>query len=484
MRRKELNPFAVASHLESQIRAHTQVLQILDLQRSFINLDAPLLAPGRRLVKAGGLRKLDRRGNDQMRTFFLFNDIFIHASGGESGSWGGLSGTEALESRARNQPSGTAATSQAGGPAQYCFHRRFALEGITVVDVQDATEQGRRYGFEILSSEKSFAVYAGTFSFVSHVGVSLTSVASETLTEKLDWIDEIRGAIAELMSDRRTLQREADSEALRRDRRISLPASPSAPNLRPLAFRTQTTPLPPALGFIPPTPLDERDGLLADSPGVFDQAFEFPTQGVDLDSPTLESDGRTRRCSDMAPSTAARALSEALPAETEEPVVEYRVIENYSAPVWVPDSKADRCMCCSSQFGVLRRRHHCRLCGAVVCWSCSTKVSSLAVVRFVEKLADCDCRASSFPPTTKAVPIDWLALATAAAKPSLARRPNPRPARRPRTSIRAPTSTRLNLDRAASRGSTSRCQGSASMRVPNSRKKGGRRRRWPSWLPS
>jgi FYVE zinc finger len=50
------------------------------------------------------------------------------------------------------------------------------------------------------------------------------------------------------------------------------------------------------------------------------------------------------------------------------------VIENYSAPVWVPDSKVDKCMKCSTPFTLWRRRHHCRLCGHVVCWRCSSKV--------------------------------------------------------------------------------------------------------------
>lgn len=56
---------------------------------------------------------------------------------------------------------------------------------------------------------------------------------------------------------------------------------------------------------------------------------------------------------------------------------EYKVIEAYHAPVWVPDSRCDKCMRCGSQFGVFRRKHHCRLCGGVVCWACSTRVSFL-----------------------------------------------------------------------------------------------------------
>lgn len=38
---------------------------------------------------------------------------------------------------------------------------------------------------------------------------------------------------------------------------------------------------------------------------------------------------------------------------------------------WVPDAAADTCMCCTStRFGTLRRRHHCRNCGNIICSNC------------------------------------------------------------------------------------------------------------------
>ncbi|KAG1877294.1 hypothetical protein F4604DRAFT_1653097 [Suillus subluteus] len=40
-------------------------------------------------------------------------------------------------------------------------------------------------------------------------------------------------------------------------------------------------------------------------------------------------------------------------------------------PVWVPDAKTEACMRCARPFGFVRRRHHCRLCGRVVCADCS-----------------------------------------------------------------------------------------------------------------
>ncbi|EGC39822.1 hypothetical protein DICPUDRAFT_26275, partial [Dictyostelium purpureum] len=42
-----------------------------------------------------------------------------------------------------------------------------------------------------------------------------------------------------------------------------------------------------------------------------------------------------------------------------------------SAPVWVPDSEALQCMECQIKFTTIRRRHHCRNCGNVVCGKCS-----------------------------------------------------------------------------------------------------------------
>ena len=51
-------------------------------------------------------------------------------------------------------------------------------------------------------------------------------------------------------------------------------------------------------------------------------------------------------------------------------------VEHFVPPVWIPDAKTDNCMRCTKMFGILRRRHHCRLCGRVVCADCSSKVGN------------------------------------------------------------------------------------------------------------
>ncbi|CAG8468194.1 9699_t:CDS:10, partial [Ambispora leptoticha] len=50
-----------------------------------------------------------------------------------------------------------------------------------------------------------------------------------------------------------------------------------------------------------------------------------------------------------------------------------RLVENYHAPVWVPDTSADRCMNCLDEFTIFRRKHHCRACGKIICHACSTR---------------------------------------------------------------------------------------------------------------
>ena len=40
------------------------------------------------------------------------------------------------------------------------------------------------------------------------------------------------------------------------------------------------------------------------------------------------------------------------------------------SPRWVPDSNVDHCMLCAAEFGLRRRRHHCRACGWVACAEC------------------------------------------------------------------------------------------------------------------
>ncbi|GBB97882.1 hypothetical protein RclHR1_00310010 [Rhizophagus clarus] len=209
----------VATFVNETIRQHEMFITMLEIQKSLTGFDEVLLVPGRTFIKRGIVKKICRRTH-QKREFFLFSDILIYAS-----------------------PSLMDDT--------YTFHRKFSLEDVTVLMVEDT--QNVKNGFQIMSPQKSFTVYV------------------DTRKEKESWINAIRDAKEEYLSAKRTLKIDNNEKLERKD-----------------SYKK-------------------------------------------------------------------------------------RIVENYHAPVWIPDSKADRCMNCSEEFTIFRRKHHCRACGKVVCHACSTR---------------------------------------------------------------------------------------------------------------
>lgn len=49
--------------------------------------------------------------------------------------------------------------------------------------------------------------------------------------------------------------------------------------------------------------------------------------------------------------------------------------------VWIPDHMATVCAGCQKHFSLYRRKHHCRLCGNIFCYSCTSK--SIAIPPFI-----------------------------------------------------------------------------------------------------
>ncbi|MES1907062.1 MAG: hypothetical protein MHM6MM_000252 [Cercozoa sp. M6MM] len=67
-----------------------------------------------------------------------------------------------------------------------------------------------------------------------------------------------------------------------------------------------------------------------------------------------------------------------------------RAASTYHAPVWTPDSAADSCDLCDRKWHLMRRRHHCRRCGRVVCGSCSSHRLLIAHVDVEKQVRVCD----------------------------------------------------------------------------------------------
>ena len=57
---------------------------------------------------------------------------------------------------------------------------------------------------------------------------------------------------------------------------------------------------------------------------------------------------------------------------------------------WLEDSSVKRCCKCNREFGVSLRRHHCRLCGRVYCWSCSDNRASLPDLGYSTPVRVCE----------------------------------------------------------------------------------------------
>jgi len=64
-------------------------------------------------------------------------------------------------------------------------------------------------------------------------------------------------------------------------------------------------------------------------------------------------------------------LSSMIPSSEAEWVSRISFILNSSDPAWVRDEASPRCQICLTRFNIIRRRHHCRVCGNVVCDYCS-----------------------------------------------------------------------------------------------------------------
>ncbi|KDE03242.1 hypothetical protein MVLG_06270 [Microbotryum lychnidis-dioicae p1A1 Lamole] len=284
---------AVASHLEAQIRSHDSDLELVHLQRAFANLDFALLEPGRRLVKSGKVHKVDHKNNKQPCLLLLFNDMLICAKDSSS--------AEEVQ----------AATSKGLGTASKWatsvlrMEHRFTLETLTVLVVDDSSTSTTlanpaTFRFQLVSPERSFTV-----------------CVSSPVT-KTAWIDAIRLASSRLLEARQSLQR---SLRLGRthDRRVSVPSSLFTPPASTLL------PHPTSLGVIPTTPLAFQDVTAEESKHAQQDYFNL---------------------------TPRMPLNEVEAVDASPPSCSMNVIvrvQDYTAPVWISDASATRCMRCYNE---------------------------------------------------------------------------------------------------------------------------------------
>lgn len=240
------------------------------------------------------------------------------------------------------------------------FHRKVGLENCTVVGAEDPDPT--KNAFQIMSPEKSSQVYV------------------DTPREKEAWMVAIRRATQEYLSAKRTLK-----ISITPMQSISAAATSFGAGL----LRRET-------GLWSPTSFgyDSRAQTFAGH-----QQQQLGSAESEVSSPWSTTFGGGFASAIGSGGSGANGNGGAGPGSPPPKTRPLRVIENYNAPVWVPDQSATRCMICSEEFGTLfRRKHHCRACGKVVCHSCSSRTILIKGAHSEKVGRACDdCIETMFP---------------------------------------------------------------------------------------
>jgi len=137
----------VAQFVNESVRAKENQDKLLQVQQSLTGSKIPTIVdPNRKFVREGVLVKMCRRV-PKRRYFFLFSDLLVYGTVNES--------------------------SMGTGKTTYTFHRAVNLHDVKIENLPD-TEDNLSNAFQILSKQKSFAVFA------------------ESKEDKASWMDDFR----------------------------------------------------------------------------------------------------------------------------------------------------------------------------------------------------------------------------------------------------------------------------------------------------
>ncbi|XP_077550078.1 smad anchor for receptor activation isoform X1 [Haemaphysalis longicornis] len=197
--------------------------------------------------------------------------------------------------------------------------------------------------------------------------------------------------------------READvSSTSPSDASSALPATPSASPPRALPEPSSSPPrsssAPP--GALPASParLSSASSSPVSSASTGPSAADLPDDAIhsenaftNTDEATMIADARSLdegttvvgfdTVPDVTDEELDRLLQEEEGGEGERnflpPLSEEEQMLGRVKPFWIPDEEAPACMLCFGRFTVLKRRHHCRACGKVLCSSCCNQKAPL-----------------------------------------------------------------------------------------------------------
>ena len=348
----------VTLSLNTSLAAHAQTLALLSLQRNTRDLPlcvTPLVAPGRQLIKRGTLIREGAIGEGWGRKrseFILLSDYLLWLEREESGI------LPSHPHDASPRPRHSKLTDNDEYEKWVCrgFISLLDMEVVMALNRSgngDAPE-GR---LEILSPEGSFALYAGKLLYLTprssmthHRFLPVTLLNSQDPDSLTSWVTALR---------------------LARAARLAAVA------------------------------LSHPDSTLSTSSSnihVRRALRAFASKSDDVKNP---EGGKFNDRDTPAENKSVVRVSRSRPQRAQ--------LDNFLPPVWVPDAKTYACMRCGRPFGFVldlgladvfgwsssktgastgvqrnrgawRRKHHCRLCGGVVCAACSGRVSQLSSV--------------------------------------------------------------------------------------------------------
>ncbi|XP_046393623.1 FERM, ARHGEF and pleckstrin domain-containing protein 1-like [Ischnura elegans] len=122
----------VVSDVPDILRTSENFVQLCELQRDIVGLDAPLVLPGRQFVRQGCLIKISPKALQQ-RMFFLFSDMLLYTNRGQHPSM------------------------------QFKLHGQWPLSGLTVVESGSTDESSP------LVAAHSFTIYGANRDDLSHI---------------------------------------------------------------------------------------------------------------------------------------------------------------------------------------------------------------------------------------------------------------------------------------------------------------------------
>ncbi|KAG8927378.1 hypothetical protein FRC02_008239 [Tulasnella sp. 418] len=310
----------ITSGLNTSLQVHSQTVTLVALQRSTPNLPFLLISPGRTLIKRGTLLHVDRE--QYLRDFLLFSDCLIWLSKGSERERGWPEDSSYLSSpilgNLRSQSSITG--SRQGNQSNLertrpsMMPRQRSKSAIDLPTWRGSTE------FSSPSSSSEERWWFRGRADLMDIEVVVSTIPTPGEDRRFDVLG-LEGSFILYATSKED-----------RDEWI-------------VAIREAKSSLLSNFSITHPNSTLTSSSSTAHVRRVL-QALPYPPTSVDeTKSPKENSKGLEKR----------------------------RKVDHFVPAVWVPDKKASACMRCGEAFGLLRRRHHCRLCGSVVCANCSER---------------------------------------------------------------------------------------------------------------